>query len=282
MLFNKKVLVALDASEAAEKAFKRGVLIADRMGCQLDLLWLFNPLPDHPLMRLVAELQVSGMAIESHYTEAGRLLNVVQKRWQEDHFSLLIKSCEDDHKGLLAPVDWQLLRQAPCPVLLVKRDSLWEGGKVMAAIDPLSQKENRLNLSRAVLMMAGFISTEAQAQLNVVVSYAPPMLAAEPENQSVSLLEARARQAAEHLLSNMKLDCKRYLIGEGPPEYWIPHVAEAEDAALVVIGTWARDGLTGMLLGNTAERILDRLTCDVLVLREGLAEDLRQLLNSHA
>ena len=277
-MFNKKVLVAMDASDSAEMAIKRGVLIADRMACELEILWLFLPLPDHPLKRLVAALAADGLMIKEHYQEEKTLLQDVLTRWQEGHFSLLVKSCEATHKGLMAPLDWQLLRQTPCPVLLVKRDSLWEGGKIIAAVDPLSRKKSCIQLNQGVLMMAEFVSREAKAELQVVVSYAPPMLGAEPVNQSASLSEERAASAAKSLLSSMQLKPSAYHLGEGPPEYWIPKVAEDQHAALVVIGTHGRDGIKGALLGNTAERILDRLSCDVLVLRAGLSVDIDKSL----
>ncbi|SIS93802.1 universal stress protein [Neptunomonas antarctica] len=277
-MFTKTVLIALDASAAAEIAFKRGVLIADRMGSKLEVLWLFSPLPDHPLMRLIAALSVDGMQIKQHYHEEKNFLQDVLARWQKDHFALLIKSCDTTHKGILAPLDWQLLRQTPCPVLLVKRDSLWEGGQIMAAVDPLSRKKSCLQLNLSVLMMAAVISQEAKATLDVIVSYSPPMLGAEPENQSSSLSADKASTAAHALLKGMQIEPATYHIGEGPPEYWIPKVAEEQHAALMVIGTHGRDGIKGALLGNTAERILDRLSCDVLVLRAGLSANIDALL----
>lgn len=272
-MFTKKVLVALDASDAAEKAFKRGVLIADRMGCELEVLWLVTPLPDHAIMRFMALLSVDGMQVKQHYHQEKSFLKDVLARWKEDHFALLIKSCDTSHKGLLAPLDWQLLRQTPCPVLLVKRDSLWEGGKVIAAVDPQSRKKSCLQLNQSVLMMGGVISQEAKADLQVVVSYSPPMLGADAASQSVGMLADKANRAAHALLDDMKITASTYHIGEGPPEYWIPNVAEEQHAALVVMGTHGRDGIKGALLGNTAERILDRLSCDVLVLREGLSDN---------
>ena len=47
----------------------------------------------------------------------------------------------------------------------------------------------------------------------------------------------------------------------------IPQVAHQLDAAVTVIGTVARTGLSGALIGNTAEVILDALESDVLVLK---------------
>lgn len=277
-MFANKVLVALDASDAAEKALKRGVLIADRLGSELEVLWLFNPVGEHPLKRTIAHLQTDGMVIHEFTHEAKSFLLDVLKRWESDKFALLIKSCDADHSGLLAPIDWQLLRQAPCPVLLVKKDSLWEGGKIMMAVDPLSTQPDRKALNASVVKMADFIAQEARAELNVVVSFAPPMLGADRASQTVDLSKQRATEAAEQLLGESGVAPSEYLVGEGPADYWIPHIAQQQQAALVVIGTRARDGLKGMLLGNTAERILDRLVCDVLVVRAGATADINQIL----
>ena len=36
------------------------------------------------------------------------------------------------------------------------------------------------------------------------------------------------------------------------------------DASLVVVGNSARSGLSGAISGNTVEKVLDKLDCDVL------------------
>ncbi|MGE3600210.1 MAG: universal stress protein, partial [Dehalococcoidia bacterium] len=47
----------------------------------------------------------------------------------------------------------------------------------------------------------------------------------------------------------------------------IPDFVVAEGIDLVVMGTVARAGIAGMLLGNTAERILRKLPCSVLTVK---------------
>lgn len=54
---------------------------------------------------------------------------------------------------------------------------------------------------------------------------------------------------------------------EGPADVVIPQVASQLNAAAHGDGTVARTGLSGALIGNTAEIILDALECDVLVLK---------------
>lgn len=55
----------------------------------------------------------------------------------------------------------------------------------------------------------------------------------------------------------------------GEPEDVIPEFVVAEGIDLVVMGSVARRGIPGFLIGNTAERVLDRLPCSVLVVKPG-------------
>lgn len=269
MQLSDSVLAVLDSSDVAEKALKRAVLIADRMGTELIILWTAPMDPSSTLKQLIAKLQADGMAIREDQLGKSNLVESVNDLWQKSPFSVLVKNCDkQDKPSLLTPVDWQLLRNAPCPVLLVKKDSLWEGGKVFAAFNPFSRKSRCKELGQSVVNMAAMVSKEVSAQLNLVVAYAAPMLGAEPENQAVELLEQKSKVKTQALLEGLDLPNVEYQIGEGPADYWIPHIANQEKASLVVLGTHGRDGISGALLGNTAECVLDRIECDVLVVRE--------------
>ena len=47
----------------------------------------------------------------------------------------------------------------------------------------------------------------------------------------------------------------------------VPAVAEEVDAGVVVMGVVSRSGLKRLFIGSTAERVIDHLKCDVLVLK---------------
>ena len=51
------------------------------------------------------------------------------------------------------------------------------------------------------------------------------------------------------------------------PEEIIPDIASVVGVDLLVMGSVGRDGFEAALVGNTAEKILDELECDVLVLK---------------
>ncbi len=68
-------------------------------------------------------------------------------------------------------------------------------------------------------------------------------------------------------------------IEEGPADVLIPFTASKLNAVLTVIGTVARTGISGALIGNTAEVILDTLDSDVLVLKpDDIIDHLEELV----
>jgi universal stress protein E len=52
-----------------------------------------------------------------------------------------------------------------------------------------------------------------------------------------------------------------------PPIEGIPAAAHQTGCAIVVMGAVSRSGLKRFFIGNTAERVLDALKCDVLVVK---------------
>lgn len=53
----------------------------------------------------------------------------------------------------------------------------------------------------------------------------------------------------------------------GNPVVAIPRVARETGADIVIMGAVSRSGLRRVFIGNTAERVLGDLSCDVLVVK---------------
>lgn len=282
MLFSKRILVLLDEGVHGHNALYRAQLIAERMGCELTLAWIGRKAPWQGFDVTLAQLEQGPLCV-SREVISGDLVAAVCKRWQEGQFALLVKGCDTRHNphSLLAPRDWKLLRETPCPVLLVKHDRPWIDGRVLAAVNLSTHSPALRAHNQSILMLAGFISRELKIPLHAVVATAAAMQGAEPEMQSQTLIDQRAHAVAEKVLGELNLHADQIHVGEGPPERWIPQVSAEIDAALVVIGTRARKGIKAALLGNTAERILDRLNTDILVLRAGLDQSLTPLIQAH-
>jgi len=47
----------------------------------------------------------------------------------------------------------------------------------------------------------------------------------------------------------------------------IPELVKHKDIDLIVMDTIGRTGIPGMIMGNTAERLLDRVECSILAIK---------------
>jgi nucleotide-binding universal stress UspA family protein len=47
----------------------------------------------------------------------------------------------------------------------------------------------------------------------------------------------------------------------------IPALAAAKDADLIIMGTVSRSGVSGLLIGNTAEKVLNQAYCSMLTVK---------------
>ena len=62
-------------------------------------------------------------------------------------------------------------------------------------------------------------------------------------------------------------DSVHLLHDEIGPGRAISELAKKQDVDLIVMGTNARTGVFGALMGNTAEQVIDRIECSVLAVK---------------
>ena len=80
-------------------------------------------------------------------------------------------------------------------------------------------------------------------------------------------LQAQERRAFEEFCAEAAIPRDRAHLVDGNPARVIPRLAKKLNAGIVVMGALSRSGLGRVFIGNTAERILGALPCDVLVIK---------------
>ncbi len=176
---------------------------------------------------------------------------------------------------LLTNTDWQLIRLCPCPVLFVKTARPYDRGRVLAAVDPMHAHAKPENLDEQILQIASELAAAFNGRLHAVHSYllgTPFSSGAMIDTVSlpVSVTELQlteVRKAFDKLLEPHTLTEKRRHLRPGNPAREIPAVAEELEAGVVVMGAVSRSGLKRLFIGSTAERVIDHLPCDVLVIK---------------
>ena len=146
--------------------------------------------------------------------------------------------------------DWTLIRECSCPVMLVKSGSGQGSRCVLAAIDVREGDATYAHLNQRILEFSRRVSDINIADVHFV--HAPKDLSSYPDRNA--------------LIRNFGIQSDKIHIQLGDPENVIVDAAKALNAGLVIVGNAARSGLSALINGNTVERVVDRLQCDVLAM----------------
>lgn len=206
---------------------------------------------------------------------------------------LVIKTTEtwDWQERLFGSDDMHLLRKCPCPVWLIKPDALKAYRRILAAVDvdddyPPRERELRGALNLQLLEMASSLALAEFAELHIVHAWDAigessmrRVFMKTPEEEIIAHIEhERLRHEANlgilmsELAAFMERDALDYLKPrthqvKGLARKEIPTLAKQIEADLVVMGTVARTGVPGFIVGNTAETILHQIDCSVLAIK---------------
>jgi nucleotide-binding universal stress UspA family protein len=171
----------------------------------------------------------------------------------------------------------RLMRKSKTPVWLVPTEASGRpDGPVVAAINPANRARESLALQRKILDLAGDLAAERPGRLKVLhcwQAFGDRVLTSKASGEEICDHRLRAREVArlqarlllrEAGLNPDKVDLDLF---EGPAACNVPQYAAREEAGVVVMGTVARTGFAGLLLGNTAESVLPTLGCSILTVR---------------
>ncbi|WP_162046371.1 universal stress protein UspE [Vibrio taketomensis] len=174
---------------------------------------------------------------------------------------------------IFTPTDWHLLRKCPAPVLLVKNADWPENASILASVHVGSENETHQNLNDSMVEQLNSLSERLGAKPYLVNAY--PVT---PANITIELPEFDPTTYTDavrgHHLTAMKAlrqkhgyDEEQTIVEQGLPEDIIPEAANKLNAAMVIIGTTGRTGLSAVFIGNTAEHVIDKINCDILALK---------------
>ncbi|MEZ5316508.1 MAG: universal stress protein, partial [Vicinamibacterales bacterium] len=173
-------------------------------------------------------------------------------------------------------VDMQLLRKCPCPVWLVGVGEKTRPKRVMAAVHPDPQHPEARALNQRIIHAAAELARLEKGRLVIMTAWAPfgmslidDLVTEEDLKTYRKAAETTAADALNDLLAStgdLGVKFETALV-KGDPAKVIPSYAKRQDIDVIVMGTVARSGLVGMIMGNTAERVLQALRCSVLALK---------------
>jgi universal stress protein E len=207
--------------------------------------------------------------------------NIMIRHVLKNKHDLLIKEAEpkEGGRGFMA-VDMELLRKCPCPVWLSRPISKHRNEiKVAVAVDPESLFPEGEALSLRLLQLGRSYADTCSGELDIVscwdfmsersFRHNPWIKVKEEEvTQMVEEVRTRSRSALDGLVKNAKVSGK-VLVNHlrGNPSKKIPGYIRDNNIDILIMGTVGRTGISGFFIGNTAENIMQELSCSMLALK---------------
>jgi universal stress protein E len=303
-----RILAVLDPTTEAQPALAKAATLARRSGATVELFICdFDPsLSGQPffdtdklrqlreefvserleyLEEIAEDLRAEGLAVETHVHWDNPIYRGVVRRVEESSPDLVVK---DTHyhtalrRTLFTNTDWSLIRTCPAPLLLAKPGDWPEAPRILAALDPGHLGDKPAALDHDILEWSELFASSMGGELHAVHAFFPAALIAATTTMAgmplvsgitaAEIVETERQRIAGVLagiVASHGVATARVHLEQGAANDVLPRVAEGLGAALMVMGAVSRSRLQEAFLGSTAERVLDRIRCDVLVVRPG-------------
>ena len=182
-------------------------------------------------------------------------------------------------RTLFSNDDWNLIRTCPAP-LLISRSHRYQHKalKICAAIDPMHNNDKPAELDLEILRHASALAEHVGGKLSVVHAYdAAPVIGGISAGTMLPIIpdveEIKTSVRDEHLSAVTKLieesgvEVSEFHHLPGDPRKVLLGFAVEHEIDLMVMGVVSRGFIERHLVGNTAEKIVDRLPCDLLIVK---------------
>ncbi len=293
----KKILVTTDFSDLSMAGVRAAVSLAHKLGAAVSLVHVVKPSPhftgteatllvrnDLEVLELaerdlsrIARTQSKNNLVVKSFVRYGQPFNEIAKLARTNKVDLIV-SATHGHTGfkrlVLGSTAERVVRHAPCPVLTIPSRSLGRRrGKtrtfaVRRIVVPIDFSETSI----LALPYAAALAEWFGAEIILLHVIEPLPLPADSGYVPADLQIADEDIAKNHLLRLCHEVFKntvpaRAIVRTGQPFDEITLTAASLGAEMIVLTTHGHTGLTHVLLGSTAERVVRHADCPVLVVR---------------
>lgn len=294
----RSILVDIDATDRAQPALERATRIARESGARLTIVDVMG-VPAYARQYLPPSLEeeigsrrrgnlgrlaenITDVPVQTRLLQGRGGTALVDEVLASGH-DLVVREAARD---LVAPrrepsgaVNMELLRRCPCSVLLVGHGGAAAQPRIAAAVNPSTEDgEADQAMNARIAEMASLMAELEGGSVTLLHAwevFAEGMVRGLGSPDGYAEYTAAALRRAEDDFRRFtrslggRLSAVPAELRRGEPEDVIPEFVVAEGIDLLVMGSVARRGISGFFIGNTAERVLPRIPCSVLVVKPG-------------
>ncbi len=299
---SNQLLVIIDPYEPSDHIVQRAIELAQCFDADLQLFAchhkslgiasavlkteIFHQMLFDPISKIHAHLEGIADKIRAHDIDVSidvvcdaPLHEAIVRKVLRDQPRWVVKDVHQHtllHDVGLNNTDWNLIRECPCPLWLVRSLVPIVGSRVLAAVDPSHEHDKPASLDKKILSLAQLVSEQTQSSLDVIHTYNPaPAFMVTPGVEAAGIsagvlleqMQTIHAQALDELVREFNFSEKQIHLEAGPTRKTICRFVEDHKIGLVVMGSIARNPLKRIFIGSSAEDILHSLPCDMLILK---------------
>ena len=279
----KHILVAIDFSTCAKAALRQAVWFAHDSGAKLTLIYAA---PDYKRFSQIAseirqesELKMRQLLMDlnagdlevNFITKIGEPFVEIIHAVQRQGYDLVLagtRGLANWEKFFVGSTAKRLIHKCPASVWIVHSENAGLPKVVLAATD-------FSDVSRKAVLEGICVAERTGAEFNLLHvidsnDVPPDVISRIPHGSSLEqeIQEEAQRRLDEFVksLETTRIRVQPHLI-LGTPWKEIQRLVQQLSVDLIAMGTVGRNGIEGLLLGNTADKVLDHCDCSVLTVK---------------
>jgi universal stress protein E len=296
-----KLLVIIEPDSETQPALEKAKSLARLADCEIELLltefttyledgFFFDPeqakqmrydLADRRMADLEAlaqPLREQGLEVSCSVAWGNPPYMETLSRIKQLNPSMVLKTTRHHSKVsrmFLTHEDWELVRYSPVPLLLVKERHWEDAPRILVAVDPYHINDKPAALENKMITAARAFANETGGDVHLFHSaWVSPLAGSYPlapniEKEETVLHDMAAANGVDGNNVHWSLD----RVDESLPE-----VVDELGVNILVMGAISRSKIDRLLLGSTAEKIIDSVECDILILKPDEMPSLNTIL----
>ncbi len=298
------ILAVIDPTTEDQPGIRRASWLAKKTGAELELLICYyneylsgDRLFDSPslekarreviqgqkkhLEALAEPLRADGITVKTSAVWDHPLHEGIVRHAVSTGADIVIKDTHHHSavaRALLTNTDWNLIRTCPARLWLVKPNELSDTPVFVAAIDPMNQHDKPAALDDEILQLSKTLGDKVGGDVHAFHSYDPRIDVATatanayiPVSLPFDEIEQQMHEDHQKRFTEItgfhKVDDDKAHLVAGLTHEELPAIAEKTAADVVVMGAVARNRWKRLFIGATAERTLEHLPCDLLIVK---------------
>ena len=299
-----KILAIIDPTSRDQPGVRRAAWLAEKTGAELEFLVCYyneylsgDRLFDSPslakareevieserkhLDALAEPLIAKGITVKTSAVWDHPLHEGIVRQAVATGADIVIKDTHHHSavtRALLTNTDWNLIRSCPTRLWLVKPKDIADEPVFVAAIDPMNQHDKPAALDDEILQLSKLLVEKVGGEVHAFHSYDPRIAVATAtanayipvslpfDEIELQMHEDHQKRFKEITEFHEVADKNSHLVA-GLTHEELPAIAEKLHADVVVMGAVARNRWKRLFIGATAERTLEYLPCDLLIVK---------------